>query len=44
MDVYKALYTTRAMRRVPVHEVAHRNRWGAPLGFEILKPLWPGEA
>jgi len=27
--------------RVPVHEVAHRNRWGAPLGFEIPKPLWP---
>jgi nitroreductase len=27
--------------RVPVHEVAHRNRWGAPLGFEVPKPLWP---
>ena len=27
--------------RVPVHQVAHRNRWGAPLGFEIAKPLWP---
>ena len=27
--------------RVPVHKVAHRNRWDAPLGFEIEKPLWP---
>jgi nitroreductase len=27
--------------RAPVHAVAHRNRWGAPLGFEIPKPLWP---
>jgi nitroreductase len=27
--------------RVPVHEVAHRNRWGEPLGFEVPKPLWP---
>jgi nitroreductase len=27
--------------RRPVHEVAHRNRWGAPLGFEVPEPLWP---
>ncbi len=27
--------------RTPVHEVAHRNQWGAPLGFEVLEPLWP---
>jgi nitroreductase len=27
--------------RVPVHQVAHRNRWGAPLGFEVPAPLWP---
>lgn len=27
--------------RVPVHEVAHRNQWGAPLGFEVPTPLWP---
>jgi hypothetical protein len=27
--------------RTPVHEVAHRNRWGAPLGFEVPQPLWP---
>ena len=28
-------------KRRPVHEVSHRNRWGAPLGFEISEPLWP---
>src|SRR5256885_9003263 len=27
--------------RQPVHEVAFRNRWGAPLGFEVPEPLWP---
>jgi len=27
--------------RTPVHEVAHRNRWGAPLGFDVPEPLWP---
>jgi len=29
----------RAERR-PVHEVSYRNRWGAPLGFEVATPLW----
>lgn len=27
--------------RVAAHEVAHRNRWGAPVGFTVDKPLWP---
>jgi nitroreductase len=27
--------------RRPVHEVAHRNRWGTPVGFEVPTPLWP---
>ena len=27
--------------RVPAHEVAHRNRWGAPVGFDIDDALWP---
>jgi len=27
--------------RRPVHEVAFRNRWGAPVGFEVPAPLWP---
>jgi nitroreductase len=27
--------------RRPVHEVSFRNRWGAPLGFEVARPLWP---
>jgi nitroreductase len=27
--------------RTPVHEVAHRNQWGNPLGFEVPQPLWP---
>jgi hypothetical protein len=27
--------------RRPVEEVAHRNRWGAPLGFAVDGPLWP---
>jgi len=30
--------------RRPVHEVAHRNQWGAPLGFEVPEPLWSYEA
>ncbi len=30
--------------RRPVHEVAYRNQWGTPLGFEIPEPLWsPGD-
>lgn len=28
--------------RRPVHEVAYRNTWGTPAGFEISEPLWPG--
>ncbi|HSZ48772.1 MAG TPA: nitroreductase family protein [Streptosporangiaceae bacterium] len=27
--------------RHPVHEVAYRNRWGSPVGFEADEPLWP---
>ena len=27
--------------RRPVHEVAHRNQWGEPLGFDVPEPLWP---
>ena len=27
--------------RVPAHEVAFRNRWGTPVGFEVDRPLWP---
>lgn len=27
--------------RTPVHEVAFRNQWGAPVGFEVPAPLWP---
>jgi nitroreductase len=26
--------------RRPVHEVAYRNRWGTPVGFEVPGPLW----
>ena len=26
--------------RTPVHNVAYRNGWGEPLGFEIDEPLW----
>lgn len=26
--------------RRPVHEVAYKNQWGAPLGVEIPEPLW----
>jgi len=31
----------RVAERQPAHEVSYRNRWGAPAGFEIPKPLWP---
>ncbi|HEX4015453.1 MAG TPA: nitroreductase family protein [Frankiaceae bacterium] len=27
--------------RRPAHEVAFRNSWDGPLGFEINEPLWP---
>lgn len=27
--------------RTPAHEVAHRNQWGAPVGFETPEALWP---
>ena len=30
--------------RRPVHEVAARNRWDGPLGFDVPEPLWPGTA
>jgi nitroreductase len=30
--------------RTPAHEVANRNRWGQPVGFEIPEPLWPPQA
>jgi hypothetical protein len=26
--------------RRPAHEVAYRNSWGEPVGFEIDEPLW----
>lgn len=28
--------------RRPAHEVAARNRWDGPPGFEVPDPLWPG--
>ena len=28
-------------QRRPVHEVAFRNQWGTPVGFEVPAPLWP---
>jgi nitroreductase len=28
-------------QRTAAHEVAYRNQWGNPIGFEIPKPLWP---
>ena len=31
----------RVAPRRPAHEVAARNRWDGPLGFEIPRPLWP---
>jgi hypothetical protein len=52
MDVYEALCTTRAMRRVrpgpipyPVQAriVAYRNSWGADPGLRVPEPLWPGD-
>lgn len=27
-------------RRLPVDEVAARNRWDGPLGFSVPEPLW----
>ena len=27
--------------RTPVEAVSYKNRWGAPLGFEVNGPLWP---
>ena len=30
--------------RRPAEEVAHRNRWGAPLGFTVDGPRWKGPA
>lgn len=30
-----------AADRHPVHEVSSRNRWGAPFGIEVPRPLWP---
>ncbi|GCD98938.1 nitroreductase family protein [Embleya hyalina] len=27
--------------RTPAHEVAYRNTWGEPVGFEVPAPLWP---
>ncbi|WP_232304018.1 hypothetical protein [Pseudofrankia sp. DC12] len=30
--------------RRPVHEVAARNRWDGPLGFDVRSPLWPPAA
>jgi nitroreductase len=30
--------------RRPVHEVSFRNQWGAPVGFEVQKPLWPARS
>src|SRR6478735_2011159 len=30
--------------RTAAHEVAYRNGWGAPVGFEIPEPLWPAKA
>ena len=32
----------RVAPRAPVHGVSFRNRWGAPVGFEIPAPLWSG--
>ena len=30
--------------RRPAHEVAYRNRWGTPVGFEVPEPLWSPES
>ena len=29
-------------RRRPAHEVAYRNKWREPIGFEVAEPLWQG--
>lgn len=29
--------------RTAAHEVAYRNTWGAPIGFETARPLWPAD-
>ncbi|NUU24603.1 MAG: nitroreductase, partial [Streptomycetaceae bacterium] len=29
--------------RTPAHEVAYRNTWGDPVGFEVPAPLWTAE-
>ncbi len=29
-----------AANRRPVHEVSSRNRWDAPFGVEVPRPLW----
>jgi len=29
--------------RIPAHEVAYRNTWDTPIGFEIPQPLWPAD-
>jgi nitroreductase len=29
--------------RRPAHEVAFRNSWDGPLGFEVPEPLWPNK-
>jgi len=31
-------------KRKPAHEVAFRNSWGTPVGFEIDEPLWRPDA
>ena len=28
-------------QRAPVHEIAFRNQWGTPVGYEVTGPLWP---
>jgi nitroreductase len=30
--------------RRPVHQVAARNGWDGPLGFDVPEPLWPGRS
>lgn len=30
--------------RTPAHEVAYRNHWSEPVGFEVPEPLWPGNS
>ncbi len=31
-------------KRLPAHEVAYRNTWGGPVGFEVDEPLWQPES